>query len=282
MAAKFSDEQVTGIAEALAKAADLSDLKSVASALRCHSQTAFSAAEIDTIERAGVLLDQPLEEKPLYDAASSRGLFLVFEGLDRSGKSTQSKKITAHLEKEGRAVKWMCFPNRQTPVGMLIDLYLLRRLELPDDAVHRFFSANRWEMAESLVEELRAGTTVVCDRYAFSGVAYSAAKGLDFTWCQAPDRGLPCPDGIFFLHIDEKVGASRSNFGDERYENADMQAKVRAQFKESRLRAEVNWNDVDGARDIEVIHTEIREAVEAIRQQEQENRQRPIQRLWVA
>ena len=29
--------------------------------------------------------------------------------------------------------------------------------------------------------------------------------GLDFSWCQAPDRGLPCPDGIFFLHIDEKA-----------------------------------------------------------------------------
>ena len=79
--------------------------------------------------------------------------------------------------------------------------------------------------------------------------------GLDVTWCQSPDRGLPCPDGIFFLHIDEKaqtwqsmarplqatrpeasrkallvgvaqVGASRSNFGDERYENAQMQACV--------------------------------------------------------
>ena len=68
---------------------------------------------------------------------------------------------------------------------------------------------------------------------------FAALTGLDFTWCQSPDRGLPCPDGIFFLHIDEKadcdvpcdtaapkawqVGASRSNFGDERYENAQMQ-----------------------------------------------------------
>ena len=80
-------------------------------------------------------------------------------------------------------------------------------------------------------QDLRAGTTIVCDRYAFSGVAYSAAKGgtalttvsmsceehlpascagLDFAWCQAPDRGLPCPDGIFFLHIDEKVRWKRT------------------------------------------------------------------------
>eukprot|EP00438_Fugacium_kawagutii_P028270 Skav234028 [mRNA] locus=scaffold1723:71150:89114:+ [translate_table: standard] len=91
----------------------------------------------------------------------------------------------------------MCFPNRKTPIGTAIDLYLRRQLELPDDAVHQLFSANRWEMAQSIVED---------------------------GWC--PDRGLPCPDGIFFLHIDEKVGAARSNFGDERYENSDMQAAV--------------------------------------------------------
>merc|ERR1719162_889986 len=108
---------------------------------------------------------------------------------------------------------------------------------MSDQAIHQLFSANRWETAVSLVGELTTGTTIVCDRYAFSGVAYSAAKGLDFTWCQAPDRGLPVPDGVFYLHVDPKVGQSRANFGDERYENVDMQARVRQEFKRSALRA---------------------------------------------
>ncbi|CAE7387630.1 tmp1 [Symbiodinium natans] len=254
-------------------------VQSVAAALRSSKQANLEAAEVANIETALRSLDMPLEERPTWGAGGSRGLFLVFEGLDRSGKSTQSRKIASHLEKAG-PVKWMCFPNRKTPIGNAIDLYLRRQLELPDEAVHRLFSANRWEMAQAIVEDLRAGTTIVCDRYAFSGVAYSAAKGLDFTWCQAPDRGLPCPDGIFFLHIDEKVGAARSNFGDERYENAAMQARVRTQFKDRRLRDSVNWRDVDGARDVEVIHAEIRNAVECIRLEDQENRQRPIKRLW--
>ncbi|CAJ1416481.1 unnamed protein product [Effrenium voratum] len=198
--------------------------------------------------------------------------------LDRSGKSTQSKKLEAHLQKVGYGkVKWMCFPNRKTAIGTAIDLYLRRQLELPDEAVHRLFSANRWEMAKSIVEDLKAGTTIICDRYAFSGVAYSAAKGLDFTWCQSPDRGLPCPDGIFFLYIDEKVGASRANFGDERYENAEMQAEVRNQFKDPRLRAHVNWHDVDGARDKEVIHAEILAAVQKCKEMQSS----PIRELWI-
>jgi len=256
-------------------------VQSVAAALRSSRQGNLDPAEITNIEIALRALDIPAQERPVWAAGASRGLFLVFEGLDRSGKSTQSRKIASYLEKAG-PVKWMCFPNRKTPIGNAIDLYLRRQLELSDEAVHRLFSANRWEMAQAIVEDLRSGTTIVCDRYAFSGVAYSAAKGLDFTWCQSPDRGLPCPDGIFFLHIDEKVGASRSNFGDERYENAQMQARVRTQFKDRRLRDSVNWRDVDGARDIEEIHAEIRNAVESIRLEDQENRQRPIKRLWVS
>lgn len=38
------------------------------------------------------------------------------------------------------------------------------------------FSANRWEMKEQILSDLRNGITLICDRYAFSGVAYSAAK----------------------------------------------------------------------------------------------------------
>merc|ERR1719178_398667 len=123
-------------------------------------------------------------------------------------------------------------------------------IELPDETIHLLFSANRWESVLSIVETLNNGTSVICDRYAFSGVAYSAAKGLDLAWCQTPDIGLPVPDGVFFLHVDESVGASRANFGDERYENADMQGRVRSKFKLPELRAGVKWNDVDGARDI--------------------------------
>ena len=74
----------------------------------------------------------------------------------------------------------MCFPNRETATGTLIDLYLRKQIELPDETVHLLFSANRWEASRGIVADLAAGTHLVCDRYAFSGVAYSAAKGLDF------------------------------------------------------------------------------------------------------
>jgi dTMP kinase len=73
----------------------------------------------------------------------------------------------------------------------------------PDDAaVHLLFSANRWEAVKSLKTRLNAGETLVCDRYAFSGVAFTAAKGtLDLEWCKNPDRGLPAPDAVIYLDV---------------------------------------------------------------------------------
>jgi dTMP kinase len=284
MAGNLSPEQAEQVAKALQslRAADASyGLAQIVTCLRESEQTVFSSEALDSIQDAITALHKSSESKPNWVSTKDRGLFFVFEGLDRSGKSTQSKLLTKKLEGTG-AVKWMCFPNRETAVGMLIDMYLRRMIELPDETVHQLFSANRWESMASVVETLNSGTSVVCDRYAFSGVAYSAAKGLDLSWCQAPDVGLPVPDGVFFLHVDESVGASRANFGDERYENSDMQARVRNEFRKAPLRAGVNWNDVDGARDIQVIHAEICQAVEDIWKSEQENPLRPIRRLWVA
>ena len=53
-------------------------------------------------------------------------------------------------------------------------------MKLNDEAVHLLFAMNRWEQKEDLISTLESGTNLVCDRYAYSGVAYSGAKGLDF------------------------------------------------------------------------------------------------------
>ncbi len=45
------------------------------------------------------------------------------------------------------------------------------------------------------------GTTVVVDRYAYSGVAFTAAKGLALEWCKGPDKGLPAPDMVIYLKL---------------------------------------------------------------------------------
>lgn len=67
-------------------------------------------------------------------------------------------------------------------------------------------------------------------------------QGFDVTWCKNPDRGLPCPDVVFYLDISTKEAMSRASFGDERYENEDFQEKVAEVYKQ--LKSD-NWKVIN-------------------------------------
>jgi len=116
----------------------------------------------------------------------------------------------------------------------LINAYLQGDAEQSDEAIHLLFSANRWEAVQGMLKDLRAGQTIVVDRYAFSGAVYSAAKDsphMSLEWCWNPDIGLPQPDLVLFLDISTEDAARRGGYGEERYEKQDMQVKARALFK---------------------------------------------------
>ena len=94
------------------------------------------------------------------------------------------------------------------------------------EAVHLLFAMNRWEEKKTLADILDSGTSVVCDRYAYSGVTYSIAKGLDFDWCCGADKGLIKPDLVIYFQASAEQLAMRDGFGDEVFENLEFQKKV--------------------------------------------------------
>lgn len=80
---------------------------------------------------------------------------------------------------------------------------------------------------------LTNGTTVICDRYYYSGVVYSAAKKnptLSLHWARAPEVGLPRPDMVLFLDLEEAKARERGGWGGEVYEKSEMQKRVRDLF----------------------------------------------------
>ena len=104
--------------------------------------------------------------------------------------------------------------------------------DLDAKTLHLLFAANRWESANEIYKRLLSGQDIVLDRYAFSGIAYSVAKGLDAGWCQEWEKFLPAPDVVFFLDIEPSVAAQRPGYGQERYERIEFQSRVREAFHE--------------------------------------------------
>lgn len=191
-------------------------------------------------------------------SANKRGTFIVLEGTDRVGKTTQCLKLTEALQRSG-PVEMISFPDRTTAIGQLIGSYLETRIDVDDHAIHLLFSANRWELAPLMKRKLESGITLIVDRYAFSGVAYTRAKpGFTADWCANTDAGLPKPDLVIFLHASPTLAAARAQFGTERYENTRFQTLVRRQFMRMiEEDSSVNWKTVDASRTVDVVHDDI-------------------------
>jgi dTMP kinase len=116
----------------------------------------------------------------------------------------------------------------------MINSYLQGTSQQDDHSIHLLFSANRWEAAQGIKSDLSSGTTVIIDRYSYSGAVYSAAKDnpdLSLEWAWQPEVGLPRPDVLFFLSISSHEAAKRGGYGEERYETDSMQSKVKSLFE---------------------------------------------------
>ncbi|KAG0208562.1 hypothetical protein BGX33_006161 [Mortierella sp. NVP41] len=193
----------------------------------------------------------------------TRGRFILLEGCDRAGKSTQCAMLVAALKEKGHSVELCKFPDRTTTIGQMIHAYLTNAKELDDRAIHLLFSANRWEAMQTMKRKLETGTHLIVDRYAYSGVAFSTAKGLDLTWCKNPDRGLVRPDLTFFLDLPTAEAEKRGGFGEERYEKRELQERVREVFL--RLKGK-EWVMVDARESVQAMHHKIlKQAEEKIR-----------------
>lgn len=185
---------------------------------------------------------------------NSRGLLIAVEGGDRCGKSTQCNFIQSLLQKYGHTVHCQKFPDRTTHIGGIINQYLNSAVKLNDRSIHLLFSANRWELRDGTIELLTKGTTILCDRYFHSGIAYTAAKGIDLDWCAAPDNGLPEPDLVVFLDAPARSVAGRAGYGEERYEKIEFQERVRDQFM--KLRRD-NWLIIDATQSVDKVSVDI-------------------------
>ncbi|KAG6649796.1 hypothetical protein CIPAW_07G235500 [Carya illinoinensis] len=179
--------------------------------------------------------------------SESRGALIVLEGLDRSGKTSQSSNLLKYLEGLGHSAELWRFPDRSTDVGQMISSYLTNKSQLDDHTVHILFSANRWEKRSLMETKLKSGTTLIVDRYSFFWGGFLA-----------PEDGLLAPDLVLYLDIQPEKAAERAGYGGERYEQLEFQRKVARCYEVLR---DASWKIIDACQPMEDIEKQLQEIV---------------------
>jgi dTMP kinase len=163
------------------------------------------------------------------------GQLIVFEGIDGSGKTSLSRMFHAYLLKNGTPADWLREPT-DSPLGEKI-----RRLAQDKDAIsiraelELFLQDRRWDVEANILPALRAGKTVVMDRYFYSNACYQGARGLDMDAIIRMNRQFaPEPDLTFIIDADvdralARISHSRQGVA-KLFEKKDFLEKVRANY----------------------------------------------------
>ena len=189
-----------------------------------------------------------------------RGLLVVFEGLDQSGKQTQAERLRDRLVAAGRSVRLLSFPSYETHLGAEIGRALHGERDYAADTMQLLCVANRFEWKPEIERELALGTVVVCDRYQASSIAYGEAFGLDAHWLAEIQKYLPQPDLTVLLDIDPHVSASRKTADRDRYER-DLALLGRVRESYLRQASGVRWLCLDASRERDAVARDVFTAV---------------------
>ncbi len=169
-----------------------------------------------------------------------KNLFIAFEGIDGSGKSTQVKLLAQKLEQAGHKVYVTCEPTGG-PIGKIIRDIFNHRMEGDHRTIAALFVADRLEhilnKTDGILKMLNEGYTVITDRYYFSSYAYqSEFMGLDWViQANSVSAGLLRPDLNVYIDILPELSIERLEKGRdsvELYETLENLQNVRNKYLE--------------------------------------------------
>ncbi|MEE6246206.1 MAG: dTMP kinase [Thermoproteota archaeon] len=183
-----------------------------------------------------------------------KGKLIAFEGIDQSGKRTQSNLLHANIIKMGYNSDLLSFPVYETNIGSEIRK-ALRKKNYPVHTIHMMLSANRWEHLDIIKKHLKKNDFLVSNRYFHSNLAYGLARGLDKSWLVNLDKGLPKPDLVILLDNNPNVSLARKNKNRDNYENIKFLKKVRKIYLD--LSKKNNWIVVKADKDRTSLSDEI-------------------------
>lgn len=199
-----------------------------------------------------------LKEKKL------KGKFIVFEGIDGSGISTQTQKLKGLLESEYKVKAVLAKEPSEGPCGTLIRQILSgRTIGVENSSLALLFAADRIDHnANKIIPVLENGDFVICDRYLWSSYAYQGMHNDD-AWIKEINKYAYKPDLTIFIKVRPEVSIQRitgSRFKTEIFEKVDILQKVLDNY----IKLAAEWKDlgekvveIDGEQDPREVEKEI-------------------------
>lgn len=139
----------------------------------------------------------------------SHGLFIVIEGIDGTGKSTQVRRLGEWFASIGREVVTSREPTDQPWGKKLRESAATGRLS-PEDELQYFLNDRRQHVEELIEPSLVAGKVVILDRYYFSTMAYQGSRGFDPAEIRRKNEAFaPVPDLLLILDLDVDTALER-------------------------------------------------------------------------
>jgi dTMP kinase len=172
------------------------------------------------------------------------GRFVVLEGLDGAGTTTQSRLLAERLRAEGRKVHLTAEPSTG-PIGALIRQVLTGRIGggrggrdgFDRAALALLFAADRKDHFHTeIAPKLADGVDVVCDRFTLSSLAYQGADLGDMGWVEALNAGAAATDVVLFLRCRPEVALRRrfaASLDREIFEVSAFQRRVAVSYEQA-------------------------------------------------
>jgi len=145
-----------------------------------------------------------------------KGIFIVIDGNDGSGKATQAKLLKERLERENRKVAHVDFPEyKKNYFGKILDKYLHNENsgweKISPEIASIIYSADRWESKDSINKDLRSGKIIIADRYVSANQIHQGGKIKDIeerqkfiSWLDNLEYEvfkIPRPDVVIYLSV---------------------------------------------------------------------------------
>ena len=185
-----------------------------------------------------------------------QGKLIVIDGIDQSGKKTQTQLLARKARSLGYTCSIWSFPDYTTPLGRQLKNYLAGENQFDFHTVHLLYAANKWERASLIQNQIEHGRIVIINRYTPSNLAYGTSHGLMLNWLKSLEDELPRPDVVLILDVPPKVSFGRKRQRrDVHEESLPYLTNVRIAYLH--LAKKFHWKIVSGTKDPRAVHIEV-------------------------